>query len=215
MCTPPTTLDNTSSAIPGTTIPIDAATTTATTISQKITSVAQPNTSLKNSSGSLQEPCMLRLSNHTNAKYFIGICLQVSHQAGPLQRVDCLATMEKKSVKCLGHSDVLQDRKSNPGPALFRSLARSSTTELSPFFRCFYIELAFLQDYCYFDKKDHSGFCYKFDCYFGKIIITTTTFATNLPLFFMRSRAVQSLGLQLTNVPYFSIQSCFTSLIKL
>ena len=43
------------------------------------------------------EPGTLLLSNWTNAEHFFKFCSQVSHQAGPPQRVDCLAPIRNKS----------------------------------------------------------------------------------------------------------------------
>ena len=42
----------------------------------------------------LYEPGTLRLSNHINAEHFFGFCLLAFRQAGPPQRVDCLALTE-------------------------------------------------------------------------------------------------------------------------
>ena len=45
----------------------------------------------------MYEPGTVRLSNHTNADHaFWGFCLQVFHEAGPQQQVDCLALMGNK-----------------------------------------------------------------------------------------------------------------------
>ena len=42
------------------------------------------------------EPGTLLLSNYTKAEQFFEFSLQVSRQAGPAQRVDCLAPLENK-----------------------------------------------------------------------------------------------------------------------
>ena len=62
-----------------------------------------------------------------------GSVLQVFVHAGPPQRVDCLAPMEiSVSVFPQEHNDAMLVRESNQGSAIFRSLARRSTTKLSP-----------------------------------------------------------------------------------
>ena len=41
----------------------------------------------------------LRLSNRTNVEHFLGFCLQALRQAGPPQRIDCLACNSSDTQK--------------------------------------------------------------------------------------------------------------------
>ena len=79
----------------------------------------------------MYEPGTLRLSNHTNAEYFLWFCLQVFRHAGPPQRVDCLPNLEI-SVKYVsqGSKAAMPVWESNQVSATFRSPTRRHTAEL-------------------------------------------------------------------------------------
>ena len=75
----------------------------------------------------------MRLCNHTNAKHRFGLCLQVFRQDGPSQRIDRFDPMRNWCKVSLPRTQRrILSLEIKPGRATFRSLARSSATELSP-----------------------------------------------------------------------------------
>ena len=78
---------------------------------------------------------LLKLRSFAIMKYQSHICfrfcLQVFHQAGPSQRVDCFAlTGNKRKVSSQGHDAALAVRESKRGSATFQSLTDTLPTEL-------------------------------------------------------------------------------------